>query len=949
MSSAGSDTEVALEKFEQWLVRYHDGAADFEGFCREHPEHEARFRTWWQRLVDASEIGAESRPCTRGRSTTGPLSSVDGEADIDDETGLPLEGSTFGSYALEVELGRGSQGTVFLATDMRLGRKVALKILPAVRMPGSSRSKRFAREAELASRLDHPGLCSVYERGSLRGAAFLAMRYVEGETLAARILHERRLAARDEGKRRDPKRGRALPMPDLSAAKGEGERIRLILSLFEQVCDAMSVAHDARLVHRDIKPGNLIVDPSGRPVVLDFGLARHVEEDALTITGDLVGTPAYMSPEQIAAKRIDVDHRSDIYSLGATLFECLTLRRPFEAPTRQELYQQILTAEAPNARKINPEIPKELAIVLSAALEKDRRRRYQTMRDFGEDLMRVRTLQPIRARSASPLLRARRWVQRNSTIAASLAFVILVLSAALAFSLASLAERNRAQASVSRLRLRTKLDRAEELARELLTVEDPARRASPERERALRDWIRDHGQVLADARPDLEDCLARLHARALPEDKEATAKYQREHALWKRRVRLINELEGYRGTFDTMDPDRMTTDFLSYAIEEHEAKIRACSIAISELRPWRFQSDEEAVSHAGLVPLVEDLRAFLAEDGLLALCRAEAERIATLRELTSEQREAWKAVAARIAQNERYATRKLAPQTDLIPLGADPVSGLEEFAIASSGRAPARGPKGVLEVTDDAAIVLVLLPGGRFDMGSANGPEFERSIAGVELERFFASKYELTFGQWRRIGGSQDVEGLPISQRMLVNFSGPSHPLHGMTYARMRMRIRRQGLDVPTEAQWEYAARGGRRGFPYARWVVDGDPVANIRDASFVREGLNRRPMLRAYDDGVALTAVVGSFPANDFGLHDVIGNVHEFTRESHYAVPLRHFKRDARDGFHHVPDSGFHGARGGAYESARNEALLTSRRQRFHHNWPWRGVGVRPVRRVED
>lgn len=934
-----ASTDEALRLFESWMLRYHEGEHDFEAFCAEHPAHEGAFRRWWQRLVEAAEVDSSDGSSGAREGHESPTS-----VEIDDDTGLPEVDSVFGAYRLEHELGRGSQGAVFLATDTRLGRKVALKILPAWRLQGGSHARRFAREAELASRLDHPGLCSIYERGALQGTAFLAMRYVDGETLAQRIAREK-----TEHRRAGDLEGHALRMADISDGNSENDAITLVLQLFEQICDALAAAHDARLIHRDIKPGNILLDTKGRPVLLDFGLARHLEEDELTLTGDLVGTPAYMSPEQIAAQRIELDQRSDIYSLGATLFECLTLRRPFEAATRTELYQQILTAEAPSARRFNRAIPRDLVIVLATALEKDRNRRYQTARDFAEDLRRVRMLEPIRARPASSLTKLSRWTQRNPRTAIGVSIVFAALSVALIISLLSLADKERAQAAFARLAQRTKLASARADGERLLDMDSPSGRASPERLAALEAWMTDQGRPLASGLPELKKRRDELRVRALPESEASIREYRAQHPAARRRARLEQELIGFRDHEPRRKLSETAKGFIQAAIEDHTARIRECEAEVAAARPWRFASPEEQVAYESLVPLIHEIERFAGPTGLYARVEREIALLEAFRSRLTSDVQLWQDVRERLAGNVRYATSDLAVQHGLVPLGADTRSQLEEFAVMESGAIPRRDEDGKLILTDESAVVLVLVPAAEYTLGSrrVRTNKMEAPVSGFVVARFFISKYELTMGQWRRLGGPDAADGARAAQRMGLERAGPRHPLQSVSWTTTRRYLRYHALDIPTEVQWEYAARGGRdRPLPFPlREFLTGRP-ANLRDVSFLRIQKPDEPLEIRYDDGSELTAAVGTYPPNGFGLHDVIGNIAEWTRESFFPVSLANFAREEGDCFHHVPGSNHRGVRGGSYESGQNTYL--GQRSRRHEEQPWRDVGVRPVRRVE-
>jgi formylglycine-generating enzyme required for sulfatase activity len=294
------------------------------------------------------------------------------------------------------------------------------------------------REAELASKLDHPGICVVHEVGTVKGQPYIAMRFVEGETLAHKIAR----AVGETLKQIDIPRsdassdGAPLQQSHPSTTSGTVRRRSIVrcVRFIENAARALHAAHESGVIHRDIKPANIMVTPRGEPVILDFGLARDPDSDvtALTATGLNPGSPAYMSPEQIEPQGRLLDRRTDVYSLGIVLYECLTLRRPFEHSTPQGVFRKILDNPTPNPRRIVPEIDRDLVVVIEKAIEKDPSRRYSSALTLAEDLRRVREHEPILARPAGLAIRIRRWLQRN-TWPAIAAATLLVSSITVAF------------------------------------------------------------------------------------------------------------------------------------------------------------------------------------------------------------------------------------------------------------------------------------------------------------------------------------------------------------------------------------------------------------------------------------------------------------------------------------------------------------------------------------
>jgi WD40 repeat protein len=310
----------------------------------------------------------------------------------------------FGDYEIIREIARGGMGVVFEARQMSLNRKVALKMILSGQLAEEADVRRFYIEAEAAANLDHPGIVPIFEVGQHEGQHYFSMGFVDGQSLAQRLASGS-LAAREAAE------------------------------LIRHVSEAIAYAHERGVIHRDLKPANILLDRHGSPRITDFGLAKKVQTDSgLTGSGQIMGTPSYMAPEQAGGPRGEVGPAADLYALGATLYALLTGRPPFQAATVMDTVIQLISEEPIPLRRLNPSIPRDLETICLKCLEKVAAKRYASGAALGEDLRRYLAGEPILARPVGSAERAWRWCRRNSLVAVLAAALALALLAGTAIS-----------------------------------------------------------------------------------------------------------------------------------------------------------------------------------------------------------------------------------------------------------------------------------------------------------------------------------------------------------------------------------------------------------------------------------------------------------------------------------------------------------------------------------
>jgi serine/threonine protein kinase/WD40 repeat protein/tetratricopeptide (TPR) repeat protein len=407
-------------------------AVDWSVLARQHPEHAGRLRSLAGALQALGELSSASDSAGAG---VAPLSA---EVEL-----LP---GVLGDFQIRREVGRGGMGVVYEADQVSLQRRVALKVLPLAATLDPRQLERFRHEARAAALLHHPHIVPVYGVGCARGVHYYAMQLIAGCSLED-VLRDWRGpgAAKEPGGQTTgpetvgPAEAATRPvaarstLPFLQAP----ERFRRIVEVIAQAADALEYAHTMGVVHRDIKPANLLLDAGGNVWVTDFGLARLGAGPGVTVSGDLLGTLRYMSPEQALARHGLVDHRTDVYSLGATLYELLTLRPAVDGATRQEVLHRLASAEPVPPRKLDRSIPVELETVALKALAKDPAGRYASAGELADDLRRWQADRPIRARPPGPVLRVRKWSARHRPLVVALGVFLVLLVIALCLGAAA--------------------------------------------------------------------------------------------------------------------------------------------------------------------------------------------------------------------------------------------------------------------------------------------------------------------------------------------------------------------------------------------------------------------------------------------------------------------------------------------------------------------------------
>ena len=869
-----------------WHDYDHGGLGELSRYLGKYPRLTKEITREYHELVEQlhAEIGERKPP--------GSLESDERLADDEDN-----EAESIGYYKILDELGRGGQGVVYKAQDTRLPRIVAIKVLLHLGEAPEALMRRFRREAEITSKLNHPGICGLIETGMTKGAPYIVMPFLVGEPLSKRIVgvesKEEFFAIGSDDDAPEDNQARKTTL-----FKSERPELESLIRLFESIGIALHSAHEVGVVHRDIKPANIFVVENEHPIILDFGLA-HMEDEsmpALTQSGDVFGTPAYMPPEQVLGDTKHIDRRSDVWSLGVSLYECLTGQRPFQGTTRHALVEAIRWETPQKPSKLNKSVPMDLVSVVEVALAKDPDKRYQSAEAMVEDLKRVRCYEPILAKPPGLMTRFQRWVRRRPGAALALLSVVVGLIITLLLLREAKEAQRAAETNLSEYERLADLRRLDDLEREMDNDLWPSH---PNVLARMRNWI-SRAEKLQARIVNHEEAIVTIRER--PRDKND--EHQRdldsvriaEQELLAREQALTAMLT--RATAETGEV-RKTTEAALAKTKSDLVQLRKSK---DQRKHWRFIDIKDQWRHSQLEVYLNRSRVFFGLDGKspdkIDIMRKRIEKAdAVVRQHAEFIQKKWQQASAEISENPLYdeTLKQLGgtfpAQYGLVPLGNDPQSGLAEFVHLASGEIPERDSEGQVVMTGDSGVVFVLIPCGSFEMGTDLTDARRASPSHrVTLSSFLLSKFELTQSQWLSVMPTNPSRHQPGPDHTLGT-SFRLHPVELISWSDSEKLLRRLSLTFPTEAQWEYACAAGTDSlYFHGNDLKSLESYANVADEGS-RDLLPRSvTFVKGLSDGFAQTAPIGSFKANPWGLHEISGNLQEWCADwaGPYDIPIR-------------------------------------------------------------
>jgi serine/threonine protein kinase/formylglycine-generating enzyme required for sulfatase activity len=747
---------------------------------------------------------------------------------------LEQHGGRESRYEVIGEFARGGMGAILRVRDHDLGRTLAMKVVlgqAEAKRSGDTPSVdektlgRFLEEAQITGQLDHPGIVPVHELGlDAKRQVYFTMKLVQGSDLKAIF--------------------------DLVRTGVDGWNQTRALGVLLKVCEAMSYAHTKQVIHRDLKPANIMVGKFGEVYVMDWGLAyiagqedkqdirirkpevetlpvrtdRHEDlggdSPLLTMDGDVVGTPAFMSPEQARGAIAEMGPTSDVYAVGAILYELLVGHMPY-VPTDARLNAYAVWAlvqqSAPTpVAQLAPKAPEELVAICERAMQRDAADRYADMGAMADDLRAFLEGRVVSAHRTGMAVVVQKWIARNRMLSMASVIAIAGFGSSLFLRSQSQLEQRITERLTTMAEHLSYVPSGESISyeRQADTLWPP----HPEKIEEMEAWL-EHASALVSHLPRHRARLDALAARELTDPLEQ----------WE-----LDALQGLVGGLE-----RLESGLLS---EDHVVDGFGWSV------PKRLR-------------VAKCLRDGLADGG--------------------EWDERWVDAIEGIRQEPIYGGMLLKKQTGLVPIGQDEASGLWEFWHVASGDEPIRDD-GYLDITGKSGIVLTLIPSGRFLMGAQSsdptGDHYDPDPVGgqraqlypvheVKMEAYFISKYEMTQGQWLRVQGgnpSMDGDKAGNSKKRPVNLVSPLD---------CDQACYRLGLVLPHEQQWEYAARAGTD----TLWWT-GDDLSSVRESEYISD-----PSIPAEGLSLLKSLEVDALVGNPWGLHHVHGNLVEWCSNAPY------------------------------------------------------------------
>lgn len=1067
------ESATARSVFAEFILRQRtEDAESIEGLCEKHPEFAGELvalNDRWrriERLFAEADVGASIETTMLVRRVASSLADPG-------QMGLLLRrlvGNRVhgGRYGVLREVARGGMGAILQVWDATLRRNLAMKVIARkdagtidFAAPESSITRpvaRFLEEAQVTGQLDHPGIVPVHELGvDEEGRAFFTMRLVRGRDL-----------------------GEILA--DVHAQRGGWTQTR-VLHVLLKVCEALSYAHSKGVIHRDLKPGNVMVGRFGETYVMDWGLARvrgrhdpHdlrlqdlaagepvsvsvVETDRkedtshpaggglVTMDGDVVGTPAYMPPEQARGELGALGPSTDVYAAGALLYHLLSGTPPFIAPgervSGRAVLARVLEGRPESVARLAPDAPVELVAICEKAMSLEPTDRYPDMSALGEDLLAFLERRVVRAYRTGPVAEFTKWVSRNRLVSGLAGTLLLAFLGGLAVtSLHFFREKEDARQGEEQAvaRLGTVETKKRETEAQLEEVSQTAKRATvvaqeaeAGREQALEQAevaqgetarvvadndelkalnqtiLEQHERILrlSNARR-LEETLAgfeqlpatvpssipaleawssgaralveelQVHERELQELREefALPRSDEQIAADREAHSASGELAAIQFRLEHVDADHYDVSDRArelQAVPRLRAREEALLGVLAGVRRWEFAEDRVAWRHNLLVEIVDGVHALNQPgSGAIAEVESRVRRATSVQGVVSsdEVRDAWTRAQVEIADPSRfplYGGLSLAVQEGLVPLGELRIGelALYEFWHVPTGERPPLGNLGH-GVTEGSGLVMILVPGGSFTIGSerpsnnstSNTNHLDRDathsmgpIHRVELDAFFLSKFEASQDQWTRWTDTAPSYYVPQDGGEPRWNVTTLHPVEFVDWEEGHRQLAQLDLCLPTEAQWEVACRAGT-GSP---WWTGVNPGAlsgreNLADAGSRRRAVDGQRFRWDFEDSIrddfGFHATVDEGAPNPYGFHFMAGNVAEWCADSFiesYGEPPQR----SGDGLRDIDGLPHRTIRGGSFKDDRRALRSTSRRGAAQ-DARWSTVGLRPARGID-